>query len=514
MRKALTFIILALMFNSCGSSLSSIVAADDYAFKKTSTIARYDRSMQPKKSPVTLASQFIWGINGHPIDSPAYFADNSTALQYNLLNEFQMDYYRINVITDENGQVTIYPSYARRWKETLAASVKNKVKLLPVFHLKDYDPTMTIDEAYKIAKKKAYGFASAHKDYFDYYELGNERDLRLIFPNTDGDKIEHYDLPAFDVMISYFKGLHDGVKEADPTSKTLINSAGWKHWGFFEYLQQNNTPYDIISWHWYSNQGTVFNPLIVKTTGEDVLKLLNDRFKKPIWITEINQIDGTYNESEDNMAFWNNSFVDDLKNREYVQGYFVYELLDQQHLDDNIDYEHPKEAYYGLIKWEESFTKYSYKTAALTYKYKIEDIAHGSEDYIIHLYTTFNRDRPAKNQLEQEASQVVDNTNMSLLLDSFLSKELMTAESPGELKMDAQTKMINQLYQKVLKRDASPENQKHWQKTLKKGATEKEIIKSLLTSKEFYQKAVIAGYENRTEFPFYRDGVYNIKDQK
>jgi hypothetical protein len=132
----------------------------------------------------------------------------------------------------------------------------------------------------------------------------------------------------------------------------------------------------------------------------------------------------------------------------------------------------------------------------------------------MHLYETFNRTKLTENQLQLESSQVADNVKFSLLIDSFLSKELMITESESELNMDAQTKMINQLYQKVLKRDASPENQKHWQKTLKKGATEKEIIKSLLTSKEFYQKAVITGYENRTGFPFYRDGVYNIKDQK
>ena len=39
-------------------------------------------------------------------------------------------------------------------------------------------------------------------------------------------------------------------------------------------------------------------------------------------------------------------------------------------------------------------------------------------------------------------------------------------------------------------------------------------MKSLLSSKEFYQNAVIAGYEKRTGFPFYREGVYNILDQK
>lgn len=507
-------VIIASLLSSCGSS-NFYGVIDEYTYDQKTDGIKRDKSTQTMLVPATMASDFIWGINGHTLDSPSYFEDNSLELQFKLLKELQNTYYRVNVFTKEDGEVTFYKNHPKRWEETLRLSEKYDIKILPVFHLKDYDTTMTVDQAYQKAKRKTAGFAKMYHRYFDYYELGNERDNLIIKKKADGVEIEDYNLKQFDVLASYFKGMHEGIKQEDPSAKTMINSAGWKHWGFFEYLKQLEIPYDIISWHWYSNQGMLEGPFTVHSTGEDVLALLYERFNKPIWITEINQHDGTASATQNDQAFWVHNFIKDLSKRPYVEGYFIYELLDQPHLDDGNGWENPKEAYYGIVDWVTPYETYAYKSGFTTYKFNIEASKHGKQNYFKAVYTVLEKTMDTDVQFKSMASTINKESELSIKLDELLSDAvIIMPQTPLEINEDEHTNNIVYFYEKTLNRDATEENIKYWTKKLKKDMAPKEFIKLLLMSKEFYQKAIIEGYEKRTGFPFYRKGTYQLKDQK
>ena len=76
-------------------------------------------------------------------------------------------------------------------------------------------------------------------------------------------------------------GLARGVRAGNPGAKTMVNAAGWLHYGFFERLiREDKVPFDIIAWHWYSEMGDM-----TKVRGNfDVLGKLKS-YKKPLWST-------------------------------------------------------------------------------------------------------------------------------------------------------------------------------------------------------------------------------------
>src|SRR5690606_9299240 len=191
------------------------------------------------------------------------YAVGSISHQIELLKEHQLEYYRVDITTNDDGSVNTYPA---KFDELLRLTTEKGIKILPVIkidkQLADY--SHTTEQAYSLGRKQANGFITKYGNVFEYYELGNEQENRILYKNTNGMRVEDYDPQKLEVLVSYFKGMIDGIKTISPNAKIMI-TGGWLHWGYFEFLEKEEVNYDIISWHWYSNMGSMFESKWEKT---------------------------------------------------------------------------------------------------------------------------------------------------------------------------------------------------------------------------------------------------------
>ena len=487
-------IIIGLIFvlTGCASAVSKI-AKNTEANAIVSKKRMDDTTVNFEKPPV-LASNFIWGINGHPVTSPDYWELSAMDLQVKALKQLQTTMYRFNVVTDLNGGLTHYKKDKTRWDEISSRCKNGSIKILPVLQFKPLGTTLTLDESYQAGRKKAYGFAKEYGAEIDYYEIGNEMDLVTIKDGDDGSQIDHYHKDQFDIVAAYLNGMSDGIKEADPAAKTIINSAGSSRWGFFKLLEEANVSYDIIGWHWYSRSGTYEDPYVKKDLERNVFVELAKITDRPIWITEINQHRGTFKHSKETQAVWLERFIDALDNNNQVEGYFVYELLNQLNLDDKIGYEHPVEAYFGLVN-ASNLLKPIYNPAFETLTFKIEESLHWKENYLKHLFSKLLERELRPTDLAFWEEPLTKNT-----LDQFIAA-FYKVEKP-KISEASDLLFIQNSYKQLFSVAISPNESKFWTKKLREGTSRVDVSKSLVRSRKFYIEAIINGYEKRTGFTF------------
>ncbi|EDM45366.1 hypothetical membrane-anchored protein [unidentified eubacterium SCB49] len=486
MKKTWIIIAMSVLFISCKPLYlnSALDNPEEFLFIKNINDASQLILSTTKQtdSVVLVQDEFIWGFNGHPLNSEGYHASGSIDEQFKLLNEFQTTHYRVNVYVDKDGRVSKYKNSEERWIEFLLKAKEANVTILPLFHLIKYDFDNTEEEAFAYAKRQAAGFVKHYGKHFNVYELGNEMDMKLIIKGFSGSEISHYREQDMKVWASYLKGMIEGIKEVNPAAKTIVNSAGRTKYGFFEFLKNENVNYDYLGFHFYSKEGTLDTPFYDEIGGQDVLDELYKRINKPVWITEVNQHQGSRKYSQESQSNWIHSFIEAVKKKPYVKAFFMYELLDQPVLCDGEGYEALTECQYGLIEWEQKYSQYRFKIAAETYKYLIEEAKYGKEN--------INR------SLEQKEAEI---KNLSMSNFSTESSDFNT--------------FIAKAYSTIINRAPNEMEVKYWQKKITKGHSLNDILTSLLSSKAFYQKAIITGYKQRTGFPFYREGVYEIQDQ-
>lgn len=498
--RVLTLLGILLLLASCKSVAPLYKKTkQQYIFTEQETFSNPKKQYQQTFiKPSTLKEDFIWGINGHPIDSESYRAKGSLDLQTQLLKEFQLSYYRVNITLNNEGEVDYWKGDTQRWKNTLKNTTEANIKILPLILLRDFDFTMSEEKAYSIAKKKTSGFARKYKDQLDVYALGNEMDLKVDIDGKEGDKIAHYDKKKFDVWIAFLKGMAAGIREVDPTAKLIINGAGRHRYGYYEYIKQQQVDYDIIGFHWYSEMGNVDEPYLSEKDGLDIIQYMHEQFNKPIWITEINQHWGIDKHSENHQAFWIDHFIDNLKGRSYIKAFFVYELLDQPHLDDGEGYENPRQAYFGLIDWVTPYTSYRYRPAAITYKYKIEEVKRGLQHYVTAIGQVLSLPNETQKKL---LTMLQKDTSPQLTLEFAY-----TTQKPDALLRAS----ITDIYQTLLNRNPTQKEEIYWKKQTKNESSKLSIITGLLSSQEFYKNAIVEGYIANNPYPFQRDGFFNI----
>ncbi len=293
---------------------------------------------------------FILGINGHPLSQAAY-KEFPVAEQMQLLKSMKMTYYRFDGGTDYKGQLKDEPRFAGLTRE----AKKHTIKLLPVLWLRGLDTMKTEPAAYERGFIEGSGFASRYGDHFDYYELGNEQDLKVLKQRSlSGKETTDYKIDKTKILASFFRGMHHGIKKADTGSKTIIDMTEG-HYGFFKLLKQYNVQFDVIGIHWYSKVDFASSklPRIINETAE----VFNG--EKPVWITEFNSQFGSYGGREDFQELIVSQFVEQSRFIQGVEALFIYELLDEPRLI------HPKETEktFGIVKWITPHTKWEYKKA-------------------------------------------------------------------------------------------------------------------------------------------------------
>jgi hypothetical protein len=139
------------------------------------------------------------------------------------------------------------------------------------------------------------------------------------------------------------------VKAGDPAAFTVVNPAGWLHFGLVDRLVNEDyvTPFDVLSWHWYSHMGSITN-----VQGKrDMLEHLKC-YKRPIWITEINLHSPERKDEE--MAEYIKPTVAELGRNPDIQCLFIYELLAQPYFCG-------AEGNYGLVEMADESGKWVIK---------------------------------------------------------------------------------------------------------------------------------------------------------
>lgn len=308
-----------------------------------------------------LKRKFTYGINGHPLTQESY--SGNLNLQIDLIKELNSKFYRVDLAVDSTGKVI----NEKKFMELITATRKNGIKLLPVLSLNRhiYD-TKSMYNTYKEGIIYGTNFVKRYKAYFDYYEVGNEEDNHIILSaEVDGDKAEHYDISKPKKIMPYLRGICEAIKKEDLSAKIIING-GWVHYGFFELLKLHRVNYDIIGYHGYSEMGDMNN---ARKNFGNVIDTLYKKFRKSIWITEVNIRNGSLMK-QDRVA--NEWFIRNLRflyNNSHVGAVFIYELLDEPAFDNaKSPYNNPSEAYYGLVAWQNKYINVGRKPLFAVYK--------------------------------------------------------------------------------------------------------------------------------------------------
>lgn len=454
----------------------------------TSRLASVREKNIPQK-PKLLAEtkKFIWGINGHPVTNLDY-VKTDLEQDLSLLKEHQFTFYRFELRTNQDGQLRIH---SERFRELIENSTKYGIEILPVFLINEFLGNYQIsqEEAYNRGYRQMKGFAESYGNYINYYALGNEQELRFLHAGSEGINTTDYEYEKFKIVAAYLKGMDKGLKEVNPQAKTIINSAGWKHLGYYELLKQEEVPYDILGYHWYSKNDTyLFDFGMGRITD-----LLYQKYQKPIWLTEINFTRGSY-DSEEDQAEMMKKFIEDLYNQDHIEAFFIYELYDQPLLV-NQEWAGAREAHFGIVKWKDippNYSEFEYKPVSTTIRFGIEQANYGYDNYVLALINDLIDFEPKQRIKDYWISRLKELKNNIQFIDEFYQENNIKNQSYKKLE-----DRVNTTYQELLKRSPTEEEKNFWFRKLKKD-TSMNIRKTIVLSEEYWERAIWEGYERRT----------------
>lgn len=292
---------------------------------------------------------FFWGVNGHPLKQEGYI-QVSLETQINLVSRLGMGWYRVDLPQSETER------NLTRLDTLVAMASRRKIRILGVLfsspggYSEDVTPTQVRQAAFEYGR----AMASRYATKITHWELANELDVFAMirkgermrtgemweFGPPDGDKPEHYQESRYQIARAEIQGLSEGVRAGNQKAVTVVDTAGWLHYGFIERLVvEDKVPFNILAWHWYSEMGN-----IQRVNGKlDLLQVLV-AYGKPIQITEINRRYGSQGGKEKEQAAYLVSVANQLCADRRVAGLFIYELLDEPYFGEK-----NPESWYGLV---------------------------------------------------------------------------------------------------------------------------------------------------------------------
>jgi Glycosyl hydrolase family 53 len=304
-------------------------------------------------APTAENREVDFGVNGHPLVAGAYY-DLSLERQISLLKTLKLRTYRVNVNPAQ-------PEKFGRLSQLITLSAHEDIRILPVIVLppKNYSNE---NEAYNDAKAKVYELAKHFDARISVWELGNEYDLYCVKKNADGDSPDDYDTEEYDVVRGLIKGMLAALHEASPSSRSIVQTS--QHTpnsldsGFLQRLIEDGITFDITGYHYYSTNGHV----PTTNEGTNALKILHDKFHKPIWITEFDKSSSsrTVGPSSDPKAqgIALTAALNEIAAEAHkydVREADIYELLDQPELLKNPNVR-PCEAQFGILSSQGGLT--------------------------------------------------------------------------------------------------------------------------------------------------------------
>ena len=304
--------------------------------------------------PFTLRSRagesVQWGVNGNPFISEVYW-HVPLEEQIVLVAQTGANWYRVSIGAEG------FRANTSRFDELVATAERAKVRILPVLiPPAGFWNDASIEDVVRDAKQFAEQIATRYKGRITHWELGNELDGYALIRKgertrsgkewiwdgaPDGSSPDDYEETRYRRSRDFIRALQAGVRKSDPSAQTMVDTAGWLHYGFIERLKEDGVAdFDILSWHWYSEMGEITSATDRKI---DVLNLLKERYDKPIWITEVNRRDGSKHGREKEHAEYIRESLSKLAKHPAIRAVFVYELLDQPSVENG-------ETDYGLVK--------------------------------------------------------------------------------------------------------------------------------------------------------------------
>lgn len=204
---------------------------------------------------------------------------------------------------------------------------------------------------YQIGYDWGYKIAKQYKGKIQFYQLSNELSGMTLKPNYPGDKESDYDESKYQPVKNYLDGLSHGIHAADPEAKRIV-TANWLGVGVIDKLVQDNVPFDIVGWDWYSDMGD--NPthkVLDDGTVLDIPKYLS-KYHKPFWIVEANADHGNSKLGNTGQAKYLQTLTDNILKSKEVNGFIVYQLFDISHVNSTGDGLVPttEDDQWGLIK--------------------------------------------------------------------------------------------------------------------------------------------------------------------
>jgi hypothetical protein len=413
--------------------------------------------------PIRVDSDFKWGISGHPLTQEPYL--NNHALQADLIKELNAPYYRIDIPHNENGEVNdLY-----RFNSIITQTAAKNIEIVPVIFPPDTSTLFayTISEAATKGYLLGKGFASRYKQYFNYYQLGNEEDGKLlptVSPGSGSQISDYKRTERIPIWVIYLNGMIAGINEEDPTAKTIVNNGGWYHYGYFLLLDSLHVNYDILGYNWYTGIPDYLN----------VLNVLQTTFaSKEVWFTELNVQDSTILVTPALHRKRIEDLISNLDRRSNIKAVFIYELFDEdQHFDPD---EANIEDIFGLIDWTVPYvyTNFTYKEGYKTYKFKIEETKHGFEDLIYSLYTYANHRAPDPGGLTYWTNRIASSRDVPAIINEFLGAEFYGA-------------FVEEQYQSLYGRAADPTGKSYWTNRLMTDMSRENVITTFCSDTEFW----------------------------
>ncbi|AYL95244.1 glycosyl hydrolase [Mucilaginibacter celer] len=291
------------------------------------------------------------GVVGHPMGDAPYVQTPATK-QISLIKGMGMTWYRVGFQTRSDGTISV----PWLWEPLQAAAKAGGIKLLPMLYTRTLDLEASQSESYQAGKKLGADFAAKYGQYFTYYDLGNDLELKVLLPKTTGQSQADYDRKKFNVIAAYLKGMDEGIKSKDSDAKTMV-SAGWLHYGFIRMLDWYGVNFDVVAYHWYSEMENIAPKAPYNIP--DITQKLSSLFpNKPIWITEFNLRYKDVNTHETDQNKFISSFIAKCKANPQVKVAIIYELFNEPHKSSEL------EANYGIIKWATPYTSWVKKLVA------------------------------------------------------------------------------------------------------------------------------------------------------
>lgn len=294
-------------------------------------------------------SAFIWGVNGHPLQPGGPYAADGPRLaaQMQRLLGVGATYYRVDVQHDAAGRAA-YDGLAR----VADVASRSHIAILPVLTFPTEAVPSTRDGAARFGRLLGKRFADRFGDSFPVVEVGNELDMFSLraglnpFTAHAGEAIADYDQSRLQRAAGVLGGIIDGLKSGAPRVRTIVNFT-LAHTFFVSYMAREVPTFDIIGMHVYGGRGAQRPWIAPVDYGRVLARLPPDR---PVWITEANRRDATFNESPgDTQGAWVARLARDMYADPRVEAFFVYELYDEYRFRTDADRDNDGEAYFGLF---------------------------------------------------------------------------------------------------------------------------------------------------------------------